>query len=337
MSDIPVEIPWYAWVVLGVVVIGGISVDLFLHRKKHEQQSVKQAALQTLMWVGIGVVFGIGVWLAFGSQHGGEYFSAWIVEYSLSVDNIFVWGLVLTFFAVPAAHRHRLLFWGVFGALVMRGIFIVAGVTLVSKFEVIMILLGAVLIWSAIKILRSGDDEDEDFSEKKTYKFFVRILPIAKDKNYEHFVTRENGRRVVTVALLALLMVEVTDLIFAVDSVPAVLAISSSTFVIYASNAMAIMGLRSLYFVFDAIKDRLSWMPVGIAIVLGGIGVKMILANETDFGIFQMPGIHVSTNWSLAFIGAVLTVSVLASIFFPKKEEDDEDSGLVGNAQVSEA
>ena len=315
------EVTWHAWVVLLAIVVGGITLDLFVHRKKHEAQSIKQAALMTLMWVSIGAATGVAIWSLYGAQHGAEYFSAWIIEYSLSVDNIFAWSVVFTFFAVPQQHRHRLLFWGVFGALVMRAIFITGGVALIHNFEWVMIILGGVLIWSAIKVARSGDD-DEDVSNTKAYKFFTRVLPLAKEKNYEHFFIIEAGKRVVTIAFLALLMVEVTDLIFAVNSVPAVLAISSSAFIIYASNAMAIMGLRSLYFVFDAIKDKFSWLNVGLAIILAGIGVKMILANDSSiFGWFQMPGWHVPTTWSLAFIGSVLALSMIASLVFPKKED----------------
>ena len=317
------EPTWFAWAALLVIVVGGITLDLFVHRKKHEAQSVKQAALMTLMWIGIGALTGLAVWGLYGAQHGGEYFSAWIIEYSLSVDNIFVWGVVLTFFAVPQAHRHRLLFWGVFGALVMRAIFITAGVALIHRFEIVMILLGVVLIFSAIKVAKS-DDDDEDVSQTRAYKFFIRVLPIAKVKNYEHFFVRESGRRVVTIAFLALIMVEVTDLIFAVDSVPAVLAISGSAFVIYASNAMAIMGLRSLYFVFDAIKDKFSRLNIGLGIILGGIGVKMILASDTNFGLFHMPGLHVPTSWSLSFIAGVLALSVIASLVWPKQDEEVE-------------
>lgn len=319
------EPTWHAWVVLLIVVVGGIAIDLFVHRKKHEAQSVKQAVLMTLMWVAIGAASGVAVWMLYGPQHGGEYFSAWIIEYSLSVDNIFVWGVVLTFFAVPHKHRHRLLFWGVFGALVMRALFITVGVALIHQFEFVMIILGVVLIWSGLKMLRS-EDEEADVSDTRAYKFFTRVLPIAKEKNYEHFVTKESGRRVATIALLALLMVEVTDLIFAVDSVPAVLAISGSAFIIYASNAMAIMGLRSLYFVFDAIKDKFSRLNIGLAIILSGIGAKMILANDTDFGFFKMPGYHVPTNWSLMFIGGVLVLAMVASIVFPKKEDEDAEA-----------
>lgn len=326
LTPLMLEPTWHAWVALLVVVVGGISVDLFLHRKKHEAQTVKQAALQTLMWVALGAISGVLIWAIYGAQHGGEYFSAWIIEYSLSVDNIFVWGVVFTFFAVPQQHRHRLLFWGVFGALVMRAIFITGGVALIHNFEWIMIILGGVLIWSAIKVARSGDD-DEDVSNTKAYKFFTRVLPLAKEKNYEHFFIIEAGKRVATIAFLALLMVEVTDLIFAVDSVPAVLAISSSAFIIYASNAMAIMGLRSLYFVFDAIKDKFSWLNVGLAIILAGIGVKMILANDSNvFGWFHMPGIDVPTAWSLTFIASILALSVIASLVFPKKDDEAEIS-----------
>lgn len=313
------DIPILAWVVFIAAVIAMLLLDLFVINRKHEVPTIRKATIQSLGWISIGILTGLILWMIYGGVAGAEYFTGYVIEKSLSVDNIFVWSVVLGFFAIPGKYRHRILFWGVFGALILRFIFISAGVTLIENFEPMVLILGAVLIWSAIKLVRDGDDE-MDVSESRSYKFFTKYIPTTKKLDGAKFFSRIEGPLKATPLFLCLLVVEVTDVIFAVDSVPAILAVARDPFIIFASNAMAILGLRSLYFLFDAIKDKFSRLNQGLAIILGGIGVKMILASDMHIGPLQMPGIHIPTWISLVAIFSILAASVIASIKWPKEE-----------------
>lgn len=297
------------------LVVGMLLVDLFVWNKEAHKISIKEATKQSIFWVTLGILVGIVVWALLGANLGAQYFTGYVIEKSLSVDNIFVWGLVLAFFAVPQEYRHRVLFWGIFGALVMRFIFIVAGVAVINQFAFVIPLLGLVLIWSAVKILKSGDDDDYDVENSRSYKFFTKYIPTTKKLDGQKFFSRiEGGILKATPLFLCLLVVEVTDVIFAVDSVPAILAISKDPFVIFASNAMAILGLRSLFFLFDAIKDKFEYLGTGVAIVLAYVGTKMILGSE----LLPHP-VHIPTFLSLAIIVIILTSSVLISVIKDRK------------------
>lgn len=321
------DVSMWAWGFLIAGLIGGILADLFVFNRKHETPTVRKSALLTLLWVGVGALVGVLMLLNYGATAGGEYYSGWLIEYSLSVDNVFVWSVILGFFAVPSEYRHRVLFWGIFGALIMRFAFIFAGITVIERFAPAIILLGLFLIWSAIKLARS-DDGEMDVSKTRSYRFFTKIIPTADGRDHgAKFFVRVGGKRMVTYLFICLLVIEVSDVMFAVDSVPAILAIARDPFIVFASNAMAIMGLRSLYFLFDAIKDLFSRLNEGLAIILGGVGVKMILSSEMDvFGWFSMPGIHVPTWLSLAFITTVLVGSIIASKVWPEKEETSQEN-----------
>lgn len=293
-----------------VALIAMLLIDLLVLNKKAHVISIKEATRQSIIWISLGLIVGVIVWILLGANLGAQYFAGYVIEKSLSVDNIFVWGLVLTFFAVPQEYRHRVLFWGIFGALIMRFIFIVAGVAVISKFAFVIPLLGLVLLWSAWKILKSGEDDDYDVKNSSSYKFFTKYVPTTKNLDGQKFFSRvESGVLKATPLFLCLLVIEVTDVIFAVDSVPAILAISSDPFIIFTSNAMAIAGLRSLFFLFDAIKDKFEYLGTGVGIVLGYVGIKMIL--QSDFWI--LPGFHIPTFISLGIIVAILTGSILLS------------------------
>lgn len=308
-----------AWGIFLAFVTTAILLDLLVFNRKAEEPSVKKAAVQSVFWIGLGLAIGAAVWVYFGSTAGMEYLTGYVIEKSLSVDNIFVWGVVLGFFAVPRQYRHRVLFWGIFGALVMRFIFIILGVALIERFAFMIIILGLILIWTAWKLAKSDDDE-YDVSKSRAYHLMTRYLPIAKGQYGQRFTVRQGGKLLFTSTFVCLIMVEITDLIFAVDSVPAILAVARDPFIIFASNAMAILGLRSLYFLFDAIKDKFTRLNEGLAIILGGVGVKMIASSDQSFGFFQLPGYHLPTWISLTFIGVVLTGSVVASLIWPERE-----------------
>lgn len=301
--------PW-AWAIFIGFVSSLLLLDLLVFSRKTEAPTIRKAAIQSLCWIGIGILTGIVMWLYYGGVAGAEYFTGYVIEKSLSVDNIFVWSVVLGFFAVPRKYQHRVLFWGIFGALIMRFLFIVTGVALIERFTFIMLLLGAMLIWSGLKLLKDEDD-DYDVAETKSYKFFTKYLPTTKARDGAKFFSRIEGPLKATPLFLCLLVVEVTDVIFAIDSVPAILAVARDPFIIFASNAMAILGLRALYFLFDAIKDKFNRLNQGLAIILSAVGIKMIASFF---------GVHTPVWWSLTFIGVVLAGSVIASIRWPKKE-----------------
>jgi tellurite resistance protein TerC len=301
--------PW-AWAIFIAFVSSLLLLDLLVFSRKTEAPTIRKAAIQSLAWIGIGILTGMAVWLIYGGNAGAEYFTGYVIEKSLSVDNIFVWSVVLGFFAVPRKYQHRVLFWGIFGALVMRFIFIVAGVALIESFAVITLALGALLIWSGLKLLKDQDD-DYNVAETKSYKFFTKYLPTTKKRDGAKFFSRMEGPLKATPLFLCLLVVEVTDVIFAVDSVPAILAVARDPFIIFASNAMAILGLRALYFLFDAIKDKFNRLNQGLAIILSAVGIKMIASFF---------GVHIPVVWSLIFIATVLAGSVYASVRWPKKD-----------------
>lgn len=309
---------------IGVVAL--LLVDLFVLNRKAHKPSVKESAVQSLGWIGLSVILGGVIWSLFGATLGAQYFTGYLIEKSLSVDNIFVWGLVLSFFSVPDKYRHKVLFWGIFGAILMRFIFIAAGVQLINRFDFLVPILGLVLIYSAVKIFRSGDDDAYDVKESKAYKFFSKHLRMTKTMHEDKFFVRQDGvdknknikkaALFATPLLLCLLVVEVTDVIFAVDSVPAILSVSNDTFIIFASNVMAILGLRALFFLFEAIKDKFRYLGTGVAVVLAYVGVKMLLQSHFLF----LPGFHIPTLLSLGVIAGVLGGSVLLSYIIKEKE-----------------
>jgi tellurite resistance protein TerC len=320
----------WLWIIFLIGVTAMLFVDLFVVNRKPHKPTTKEATIQSLVWIGLSLVVGAIIWGVFGADHGAPYFTAYIIEKSLSVDNIFVWGLVLAFFKVPEIYKHKVLFWGIFGAIVMRFVFIASGVQLVSRFDFLVPMLGLVLLWSAIKIFRSGDD-DYSVEDSKPYKFFSKYIPVSRNISTGRFFIKEKpveldrtstsviikpARTIATTLFLCLLVVEATDVIFAVDSVPAVLSVSSDTFVIFASNVMAILGLRSLFFLFDAIKDKFRFLSIGIAIVLASVGIKMLLQSNFWF----LPGVHIPTVVSLLAVFFILTTSVVLSMVIKEKK-----------------
>lgn len=298
-----------------------LLVDLLVLNRRPHKPTVRESTIQSLMWIGISVLIGGIIWALFGSNLGAQYFTGYVIEKSLSVDNIFVWGLVLAFFGIPDKFRHRVLFWGIFGAIVMRFIFIAAGVQLINRFDILVPILGLVLLYSAYKILRSGDD-DYNVEESKAYKFFAKHLRVTDGLREGSFFTKEKGLLYATPLFLCLLVVEVTDVIFAVDSVPAILSVSNNTFVIFASNVMAILGLRALFFLFEAIKDKFRYLGPGVAIVLAYVGVKMLLQSHFGIGQFHLPGFHISTVLSLGVVTSILGGSVLLSTLIKEKDAE---------------
>lgn len=310
------NVPGWHWGVLIAWFVSLILIDiLVLHRHDHSP-SLKEASVQSIVWIVLGMGLGLLFWPLYGSDAAGQYFSGYIIEKSLSVDNVFAWSVILSYFAIPKKYQHRVLFWGVVGALIMRIIFIFAGIAAIEKFEPVLILFGGLLLWSGFKIL--SHDHGVEVNPSKSYfvRLMRRFIPVSHKLDGHKLFTTENGKRVATMLFIALLAVEFTDLLFAVDSVPAILAVSRDPFIVFASNAAAILGLRALYFVFDKIKDRFWLLNKALGLLLIGVGVKMIISPATLFGR-EWFNIHIPTGVSLVSIAIFMSVTIAASLYLP--------------------
>ena len=305
---VDITVPWWGWeMLLGVIGALLLFDILVVHRRPHVAH-VKEAAIESAVWVGIGVGFTFVIWWMFERAAAVEYISGYLIEKSLSIDNVFVWAMIFSHFQVPRQFQHRVLFWGIFGALVMRLIFIFLGVAIIERFDYILIVFGAFLIYTGYGVLRHGD-EDSNPSDTKTMKLFHKFVPTTDELDGQKLFTRVNGKRFATPLLAVLVIIEISDLIFAVDSVPAVLAVSHEQFIVFGANAFAIMGLRALYFLFADIKDRFRYLKPAISVLLMYVGAKMLVAHWY----------HVPTLFSLGFILTVMTVAIVASVIHDRK------------------
>lgn len=275
---VDINIPGWAWPATIGVIIALLLFDILVMHRHARAPTLHRAALETLGWVAIGVVFGVAVIAEFGGGAGGEWFSGYLIEYSLSIDNVFVWALILAYFQVPAQYQRRVLFWGVFGALVLRAGFIFAGVALISRFDWMLFVFGGFLLYTAGKLLFS-DDDAVDPAESRFLAIVRRFVPTTPELHGQKMFVRSGGRLHATPLFAVLVLVEATDVLFAVDSVPAVLAVSKEQFIVFTSNAFAIMGLRSLYFMLADMHARFSYLQQGLAVILGFVGVKMIISR----------------------------------------------------------
>ena len=291
-------------------VMACLFVDLkVLHRGGH-RVGLRSAALATAGWVGIAVVFGIGVFVFQGATRGTEFITAYLIEESLSIDNIFVFVLLFGFFAVPQSAQHRVLFYGVLGAQVFRGLFIAAGVSLIHRFEFTIFVFGAFLVASGLRLLRS-EGEAVDIEQNRTLRLVRRFVPMTDDYDGDKLLTRRDGKRVATPLVAVLAVIEVTDLVFAVDSIPAVLSISRDTFIVFTSNILAILGLRSLYFLLADVVTKFHLLRIGLAATLTFVGVKMLVSHW----------VHIPTLLSLGVIASFIGLSVWASLRWPAADE----------------
>ncbi|HQV57027.1 MAG TPA: TerC family protein, partial [Ilumatobacteraceae bacterium] len=288
-----------------------LLVDLVVfHHEAHEIKT-KEAAIESAAWIGIGLAFSLVILWWFGGQATGEYLTGYVVEKSLSVDNVFVWALIFSYFRIPLRYQHRVLFWGIFGALVLRAIFIFAGVALLNRFEWVLYVFGAFLLYTAGKMM-FGNDDEVDPGKSKFLRVIRRVVPSTNDIHGQHMFVRIDGRRLATPLFAVLLLLEGTDVLFAVDSVPAVLAVSREQFLVFASNAFAILGLRALYFLLADIHARFSYLQQGLAVILAFVGIKMIIARWY----------HIPTPLSLIVIALVL----VSSIAFSLKKTRNQDT-----------
>lgn len=304
----------YIWVGFTVFVLVLLALDLGVFNRKAHEIKVKEAVLFTFFWIALALLFNAGVYFHSGYDTALVFFTAYLVEKSLSMDNIFVFLMIFTYFKVPAVYQHKVLFWGILGALVMRAIFIFSGIALIEKFDWILYVFGAFLIYTGYKMMKEKDKEYHP--EKNPVLIASRtFLPVTDDFRKGYFFVTENGKRFVTPLFIVLLVVESTDVVFAVDSIPAVLAITHDPFIVYSSNVMAILGLRALYFALAAFMRLFRFLHYGLSVILIYVGCKMIASKV---------GYHFPTEISLVVIAFVLAASVALSMYFPHDQNREE-------------
>ncbi|GAA0940325.1 TerC family protein [Virgisporangium aurantiacum] len=314
------DVPVWLWAVFATSVVVMLLIDLFAHRKVHII-GFREAGAWSAVWVVASLLFAGLVWASLGSGAAVEFTTAWLLEKSLSVDNLFVFALIFGYFAVPREYQHRALFYGVIGALVFRAIFIAAGVAIVTKFVFVLFAFAAVLLWSAYKLMK-GDDDEYDPQKNIAVRLVRKLVPVQEEYSGAKFFVKVAGKWIATPLFVVVVAIEVADLVFAVDSVPAVLAVSDDTFIVYASNAFAILGLRALYFFLSGMLDKFHYLSKGLAIILGFIGVKLILQASHKMISTSVP--EIPSLVSLAVIVVVLAGSVILSLKRPAPAKEDE-------------
>src|SRR5512147_2383205 len=297
------ELSIWWWIGFNLFVLAMLALDLGVFHRRAHVVTMREAAIWSAVWVGIALAFNAGLYLLAGPRPALEFLTGYLIEKSLSVDNIFVFVLLFTYFAVPAQYQHRVLFWGILGALAMRGVFIAAGAYVLEQFHWAIYLFGAILVVTGVKMaLRGGVAVDPE--RNPVTRWARRLLPLTPRYDGQRFWARENGRRVATPLFLVLLLVEFTDLVFAIDSIPAIFAVTRDPFLVYTSNVFAILGLRSLYFLLAGVVHRFVYLKLGLAAILVFVGAKMALVDW----------VKVPAGISLGVIASILTVAVVASL-----------------------
>ena len=318
---VQLDVAGWQWFALVAVIVTLLVADLLLVHRTPHVISLREAAIESAVWIALGLTFGLVVWWGFGSAASGEYYAGYLIEKSLSIDNVFVWAVILAYFKVPQQYQFRVLFWGVFGALVLRAIFIFAGVALIQRFDWLLLVFGAFLLYTAWKLASPGAHE-VDPESSTMLRLVRRVVPTTDELHGQKMFIRQDGRLLATPLFAVLVLIEGTDVLFAVDSVPAILAVSQEPFIVFASNAFAILGLRALYFLLGGLKDRFQYLDYGLAAILAFVGVKMLLLNWD---------IHIPIVWSLGIIFALLTISIVASMRVPPAPtEADPDAAPAG-------
>jgi TerC family integral membrane protein len=300
----------WMWVAFNVFVLAMLAVDLgVVHRRAHEV-TLKEALLWSGIWIALALLFALGVYVCNGSQPALEFLTGYLIEKSLSVDNIFVFVLIFSYFKVPGRYQHKVLFWGILGALVMRAMFIFAGIALLQRLHWIIYVFGALLILTGIKMAMEKDKEIHP-DKNPVLKLFRRLVPVTDSYHADHFFVKQGGQYAATPLFIVLLVVETTDVIFAVDSIPAILAITMDPFIVYTSNVFAILGLRALYFALAGVMQLFHYLHYGLSAILVFVGTKMLLAD-----VYKLP------VWvALGVIAGILLIAVLASVLRPRRDD----------------
>ncbi len=319
---------WF-WLGFLAFVVVLLAIDLGVLNRKAHAVSLREAALMSALWISIALLFGVLVAVVLGSRAGVEYFTAWVLEKSLSVDNLFVFVLVFSFFRVPAQYHHRVLFWGILGAIAMRAVLIVVGASLIHQFSWLLLVFGAFLIYTGIKLARANEDDKPEIDHNPLLRLARRMLRITPEYHGQRFFVRLSDVLYATPLLLVLIVVESTDLVFAIDSIPAVIGVSHDPFIIFTSNVMAILGLRALYFLLAGAVDRFHYLKPALAIILTFVGVKMIAEQ-----LFH-PGESIENLMvvgSLVFILTVLAIAILASFMRERRQKHVQSETGLGHS-----
>lgn len=303
------EIGYIGWLSFLLFLVLMLAIDLGIFNRKSHEITYKEALLWSGIWISIALLFNIGIFNVLGHQKGMEFLTGYLLEKSLSVDNIFVFVLLFSFFNVPNKYQHKVLFYGIVGALIMRGVLIALGAALIMKFHWVLLLFGAFLIFSGIRMAIHKEEKIEP-EKNPVVKFFKKIFPVTKNYENGKFFVKKSTGLLATPLFIVLIVVETTDLVFAFDSIPAILAITQDTFIVFTSNAFAILGLRSLYFALAGFMDKFRFLRTGLSFILIFIGIKMMIDDL----------IHIPVSISLIVIVIVLTISILASIYVKRKK-----------------
>ncbi len=304
----------YLWIGFHIFILIMLALDIGVFHKKAHAVSVKEALWWSAFWIALAGLFAVGIFFLRSTVQATEFLTAYIIEKSLSVDNLFIFLTIFSYFKVPDKYQHKVLFWGVLGALVMRALFIIVGVAILAKFKFIIYILGAFLVFTGFKLFFSKDDVEFKPESSWTLKLVRRFFGVSKHYHEDKFFVSKMGYVFATPLFLVLALVETTDLVFALDSIPAVLAVSPDPFIVYTSNIFAILGLRSLYFALAGVVGLFHYLNFGLAIILSFIGVKMMIS-----GFY-----HVPIHFALLFVLIILLASVILSLVFPKKESSIE-------------
>lgn len=318
---VDIAVPAWAWLLLSVSVVTLLAIDLWRHRDDHAP-SFREAALESTFWVLCAIGFGVFMLAQFGGQAGGEYFGVYITEKSLSVDNVFVWALLFSTMSIPLKFQHRVLFWGIFGALTLRTLFILVGAQLVERFAFVLVGFGVFLIYTGFRIIRHRDDEGEEASTKGL-ALLRRVMPVTDSFDGHKFFTRIDGKLAATPLFAALVVVEFTDVIFAVDSVPASFGVANDPYIIIAANAFAIMGLRAMYFLLADARERFHYLSHALGAILLFVGVKLVVT----------PWYHLPIALSLGVIVAILVLAIIFSVIKARQVESSHAHSLTDDHQ----
>ena len=297
------DVSLLAWGLVLAAILMMLAIDLFLHRDAHVI-SVREAALWSGIWVTVGIAVGAVIWIFYGAEFGQQYYAGYLIEKSLAVDNVFVWAIIFSFFAVPSRYQHRVLFYGVLGALVFRAIFIAAGAVLIASFGWILYVFAAFLLFTGYRMLRSRNTHINP-AQSRTYLLFRRLVPMVDEYRGRRFVVKQAGKWLATPLLAVLVIIEVTDIVFAVDSIPAIFAVTDEPFLVFTANAFAILGLRAMYFLLADLIHRFVYLKAGLALVLMWVGVKMLLKIDV---------VYIPTTISLVVVATIIAASIAMSL-----------------------
>jgi tellurite resistance protein TerC len=323
------DAPIWLWIGFNVFVLAMLAIDLGVFHRKAHAVSGREALIWSIVWISLSLVFNAVIYFYWhrmvpdsaytNSEAALAFLTGYLIEKSLSVDNIFVFILIFSFFAVPSAYQHRVLFWGILGALIMRGTLIAIGAALLEQFHWIIYVFGAFLVFTGIRMALSNSEENVQPDKNPVVKFFRRFMPVTENFEKDQFFVRRAGRLMATPLFLILLVVESTDLVFAVDSIPAIFAVTQDPFIVYTLNVFAILGLRALYFLLANVMDKFQYLKVGLSAVLVFIGVKMVIV---DF-------YHIPIGVSLGVVASILTISILASLWKARTTKAESDTELI--------